>query len=314
GGGRDHGRVAAAIRALRRDADSPAVVHRRLPAAVRERVLRLRDGVRDQHGDGHHPAPDPVPAPGQRHHRRDRPGVCDRDVDGAAPAGGGAADGLRQPPGGDLEPAVRRGTTLRLGFIVVLTLYFAVPMIAMTRFAFQRTPVALLTPDNLLDHWTLQGLETALRQGELHHAAWVSCQLAILSVLLNMLLLLPAAITTDLYYPRFKGTLTMITLLPWVIPPIALVVGIAATVRNFAPSFLASPVRLVPFYALTAMPFTYRALDAGLQSISARTLNEAARSLGARTSTIMVRVLIPNLGASLIASSVLTVALVLGEF
>jgi putative spermidine/putrescine transport system permease protein len=209
---------------------------------------------------------------------------------------------------------VTRGTSLRLALIAAITLYFAIPMIAMTRFAFQRTPVALLSPHNLFDHWTLQGLETALRQGQLHHAAWISCQLAILSVLVNLLLLLPAAVVVELYYPRYKGTLTMITLLPWVIPPIALVVGIAATFRNFAPWFLSSPLSLVPFYALTAMPFTYRALDAGLQAISARTLNEAARSLGAGTSTIMLRVLIPNLGASLIASSVLTVALVLGEF
>jgi putative spermidine/putrescine transport system permease protein len=207
-----------------------------------------------------------------------------------------------------------RGTSLRIALIVAITLYFAIPMIAMTRFAFQRTPVALLGLDNLTDNWTLQGLETALRQGALHHAAWVSIQLAILAVLVNLIVLLPAAITTELYYPRFKGTLTMVTLLPWVIPPIALVVGIAATFRNFAPWFLSSPLSLVPFYALTAMPFTYRTLDAGLQAISARTLNEAARSLGATTSTIMLRVLIPNLGASLIASSVLTVALVLGEF
>jgi putative spermidine/putrescine transport system permease protein len=209
---------------------------------------------------------------------------------------------------------VSRGNTFRIVLIVAITLYFAIPMIAMTRFAFQRTPVVLLSPHNLFQNWTFQGLETALRQGELHHAAWISCQLAILSVIVNLVLLLPAAVTAELYYPQFKGTLTMITLLPWVIPPIALVVGIAATFRNFAPWFLSSPLSLVPFYALTAMPFTYRALDAGLQAISAKTLNEAARSLGAGTWTIMLRVLIPNLGPSLIASSVLTVALVLGEF
>src|SRR4029078_13546314 len=114
--------------------------------------------------------------------------------------------------------------------------------------------------------------------------------------------------------PQEKGPLTVTPRPLGVLPPIALVVGIAATFRNFAPWFLSSPLSLVPFYALTAMPFTYRALDAGLQAISARTLNEAARSLGAGPSTIMLRVLMPNLGASLIASSVLTVALVLGEF
>ena len=57
-------------------------------------------------------------------------------------------------------------------------------------------------------------------------------------MLVNLVLLLPAAIAVELYYPRFKGPLTMITLLPWVIPPIALVVGIAATFRSCAPWFL----------------------------------------------------------------------------
>ena len=125
-----------------------------------------------------------------------------------------------------------------------------------------------------------------MRFGEegLHHSAWISIQLALLAVLVNLALLLPAVDRRRALLPAAKGPLTMITLLPWVIPPIALVVGIAATFRTLAPWFLSSPLCLVPFYALTAMPFTYRALDAGLQSIGAKTLNEAARSLGARTS------------------------------
>ena len=149
----------------------------------------------------------------------------------------------------------------------MVSLYFAIPMLAMARFAFQRIPVALLTPDHLFDSWTLKGLDDALGEAGLHHAAWISIQLAVLAVLVNLALLLPLAIAVELYYPQFKGPLTMITLLPWVIPPIALVVGIAATFRTLAPWFLSSPLSLVPFYALTAMPFTYRALDAGLQSI-----------------------------------------------
>jgi putative spermidine/putrescine transport system permease protein len=209
---------------------------------------------------------------------------------------------------------VTRGNALRFGLIAMVGLYFIIPMLAMARFAFQKTPVALLTPDTIFDRWTLSGLFDAFGEEGLHHSAWISIQLALLAVLVNLALLLPLSIAVELYYPRAKGPLTMITLLPWVIPPIALVVGIAATFRTLAPWFLASPLCLVPFYALTAMPFTYRALDAGLQSIGAKTLNEAARSLGARTWTILFRVLIPNLSASLIASSVLTVALVLGEF
>ncbi len=98
------------------------------------------------------------------------------------------------------------------------------------------------------------------------------------------------------------------------IPPIALVVGVAATFRATVPWFLASDFSLVPFYALWAMPFTYRALDAGLRAISARTLYEAARSMGASLATTIFRVIVPNIAAAIVAAAALTAAMVLGEF
>ena len=70
----------------------------------------------------------------------------------------------------------------------------------------------------------------------------------------------------------------------------------------------------MPFYALWAMPFTYRVLDAGLQAINARTLYEAARGLGASLWTVIFRVLLPNMRAAMVAAAMLTVALVLGEY
>ena len=62
------------------------------------------------------------------------------------------------------------------------------------------------------------------------------------------------------------------------------------------------------------MPFTYRALDAGIRAIDLRTLVDASRSLGAGWGTTIWRVLIPNLRAAIIASSVLTATVVFGEF
>ncbi len=209
---------------------------------------------------------------------------------------------------------MKRGDVLRWVLIVTVTLYFAVPMLAMARFAFQVVPVALLTPDRIFEGWSVSGLVDALGEPAFHEAAKTSLLLAVFAGILNLSLLLPLAIAIELRAQHLKGLLTTITLLPWVIPPIALVVGVAATFRSIAPWFLASPYSLVPFYALWAMPFTYRALDAGLRSINAKTLYEAGRSLGASSRTILWRVLMPNLGASLIAASVLTGALVLGEY
>jgi putative spermidine/putrescine transport system permease protein len=203
---------------------------------------------------------------------------------------------------------------LKWAFLVGIALYFAVPMLAMARFAFQAVPTALLTPAKLFTGWSASGLWTALTDPEILAATKTSLILVVFAILLNLVLLVPLAIVTEVRSPGLRPYLTAFTLLPWVIPPIALVVGVAATFRATVPWFLASPYSLVPFYALWAMPFTYRALDAGLQAISARTLYEASRSMGASLATIIMKVLLPNMRASMVAAAGLTAAMVLGEF
>ena len=67
-------------------------------------------------------------------------------------------------------------------------------------------------------------------------------------------------------------------------------------------------------YVILAMPFAYRAIDAGLRSIDLKTLTEASSNLGGGWLTTMWRVVLPNLGTSLLSATVLIVALCLGEF
>jgi putative spermidine/putrescine transport system permease protein len=160
----------------------------------------------------------------------------------------------------------------------------------------------------------VSGLWTAITDPQVMSATWTSVQIVALSIVLNLVILVPVAIVTEVRNPALRPFINALTLLPWVIPPIALVVGVSATFRVAAPWFLASTLSLVPFYALWAMPFTYRVLDAGLQAINARTLYEAARGMGASFPTIIFKVILPNMRASMIASAALTAALVLGEF
>ena len=71
---------------------------------------------------------------------------------------------------------------------------------------------------------------------------------------------------------------------------------------------------LALIYVVLAMPYVYRSLDAGLGALDLKTLVEAARSLGSGWVSIIWRVLIPNLRSALLSASVLTLALVFGEF
>ena len=74
------------------------------------------------------------------------------------------------------------------------------------------------------------------------------------------------------------------------------------------------PWILVLVYVVLALPFVYRALDAGVRGSDLRTLTEAARNLGASWPRVLVSVVLPVLRTSVLNASFLTLALVLGEY
>jgi putative spermidine/putrescine transport system permease protein len=103
------------------------------------------------------------------------------------------------------------------------------------------------------------------------------------------------------------------TLLPYVIPSIALIAGVLP-LKPYAPWFLNSNVSLIPFYVVLALPFSYRSLDTGVSAIQLKTLVDASRSLGAGWLFTLVKVIIPNLRTAILSCAFLTVAVVLGEY
>jgi putative spermidine/putrescine transport system permease protein len=114
--------------------------------------------------------------------------------------------------------------------------------------------------------------------------------------------------------PRLRRWVEFVCLLPLTIPAIVLVVGVAPIYAWVTYLFGDSPLVLAFVYVVLVLPFAYRAIDAGLQAIDLATLAEAARSLGASWLRVLVGVVLPNLRGALISASVISVALVLGEF
>jgi len=205
----------------------------------------------------------------------------------------------------------------RLGrwtFWVILLLFFFLPLIAMGRFAFQTVPVVNLGWDTILSGWTVRALSDVFTDPGTAAAFTLSAQLTLLTGLIALGIIIPVAVLTELFAPKLKPVIMAFTLLPWLVPPVALVVGVAATFREVAPWFLSWPLSLSFFYALWVLPFTYRAIDGQLRLIGAKTLFEASQSVGANTATFIWRVILPSLRPALFVSSMLIVALVLGEF
>ena len=205
----------------------------------------------------------------------------------------------------------------RLGpnlLLIAAAVYFLLPFVSMLRFAMQRVPMVDLGWHTLFKRWTVSTLSEAFRTAGFGAALTLSLKLALGTVLGTLVLLVPTALYVRLKLPEARSFVELLSVLPYVVPPIAIVAGVAAFFRPNAKWFLNSPYSLIPFYITLALPFTYRALDAGIRAIDVRTLVDASRSLGAGWGTTLFRALLPNLMSAVVSSSFLTAAVVLGEF
>jgi putative spermidine/putrescine transport system permease protein len=216
-------------------------------------------------------------------------------------------------PASAVRPA--RGLGRFVPYIVVVGcgVFFILPLLAMARFALQNVPVVRLGWSTLFDKWSFSGITKAFHEPGFSETLTLSLKLAAGTVVLTLALLLPTTLWVHLRIPKARTFVEFLTVLPYVIPPIALVAGILP-IKPHARWFLNSDYSLIPFYAVLALPFTFRAIDAGVRAIDVRTLVDASRSLGAGWGTTLRRVLIPNLRTAIIGSSFLTAAVVLGEF
>jgi putative spermidine/putrescine transport system permease protein len=205
----------------------------------------------------------------------------------------------------------------RLGPNLVLVgaaIFFIAPIVSTARQALQKVPMPLLGWNTLLDKWSLGALARPFHEGNFWPTLQVSLKLALATVIITLALLVPTALYVHLRLPRARALVEFLTVLPYVVPPVALAAGVAAFYRANARWFFTWTWALVPFYVVMALPFSYRAIDAGIKAIDVRTLVDASRSLGAGWPTTLRRALLPNLSTALISASFLTATVVLGEF
>jgi putative spermidine/putrescine transport system permease protein len=123
---------------------------------------------------------------------------------------------------------------------------------------------------------------------------------------------LPTAYWVHYRMPRWRPIVEFFTLMPFVVPAVVLVFGMARLYSRV--SFMVElPVLLIGGYVVLSFPYMFRAVDAGLRAIDVRTLTEAAQSLGAGWRIILFQVIFPNLRVAIL-SSVSHFRHVMGEF
>jgi putative spermidine/putrescine transport system permease protein len=196
-------------------------------------------------------------------------------------------------------------------------IYFVLPLYATLDFSLsmQRDKISLLA------------YQKAFADKDFIQTFTYSNLLALATILVSIILIVPTAYWIRLRLPEARRMTEFITLMPFVVPAIILVFGLIRIysspvtipftgIQLFQPltnSHFGTNILIVAGYMVLAMPYMYRSVDTGMRTVDVRTLTEAAQSLGASWFTIIARVILPNIRASLLSGALLTFAIVVGE-
>jgi len=195
-------------------------------------------------------------------------------------------------------------------WIAVIGIYFILPLVATGIFSLWQGGST----------YNFDGYASLLQKKDMWASFFLSLRLAVETVVVSLLLLVPTVLFTHLRAPKLRPVLEFISVLPFVIPAIALVEGLIGLYTSFtAPLalpiwFVSSPEFMVVGYVILALPYTYRALDVGMRALDVHTLTQAGQSLGASWWQIIMKVIVPNLRSAIMGATLLTLAIVLGEF
>jgi len=195
------------------------------------------------------------------------------------------------------------------GAIILGSLYFLLPLIGTVEFSLRMRR----------GEYSLDAYRSVLADPNFHATFGFSVVMALLTILLGVLIVVPTAYWVRLRLSRLRPVIEFITLLPLVIPAIVVVFGY---IRLFnTSSWLpltgtahGTNLLLLCGYATLALPYMYRAVDTGLSTLDVRTLTEAAQSLGAGWTRIIGQLVLPNVLGAVMSGAFLSFAIVIGEF
>ncbi|MFJ2568099.1 ABC transporter permease [Streptomyces sp. NPDC087568] len=163
----------------------------------------------------------------------------------------------------------------------------------------------------LPEGWTTKWYGSAWREFQLGQVFWTTALVSVLVVVLSVVIGVPAAYALARRDFPGKKAVLLLFVLPILVPPLTYGIPLATVLYKFQLAgtltgvVLANLVPSVPFVVLTMTPF--------IEQIDPR-IEAAARMCGARTGSVLLRVLAPLLVPGILAASVLVLVRTVGMF
>ncbi|MCI0678542.1 MAG: ABC transporter permease subunit [Actinobacteria bacterium] len=225
---------------------------------------------------------------------------------------------VRTAPG-PVQPPPVRGTAPRVGkgwprwvLFGVWAVFLTLPIMATVLYSFATVWRNAAFPDGYTLRWWVETLSEPRVVASLLR----SLVLALLTVAVVAVVVLPALYWSYVQNPRIRTLMQLSAMLPFALPFVVLAYGIKnlAGIAEVTRQFESSSLLLVIGHVALSFPFFLWPVDGAMASAGIRQLSDAAEASGAGPISTLVRVVIPNIRHGLLTGSILTFAVSFGEY
>ena len=203
-----------------------------------------------------------------------------------------------------------RGTAWRVVILALFLVFMVVPLVATALFSVATRWDRTIWPEGLtLAWWQKVTARSAFQETLLNSLA-----VALATVVGSAVLITFTAYWAHLHVPRAKGWIELLAIVPFGLPGVVLALSLIRLYSAVPLPLINTPNILVAAYVVLTLPFMYRSVMNALEAVDARTLTEAAQSLGAGGGRTLVLVIVPNILPGVVNGSLLVFSTVFAEF
>lgn len=199
----------------------------------------------------------------------------------------------------------------KLPYIILIfaVIFLMLPFIATLVYSFTVGWTSLIPSD-----WTLKYWVQALTEPEIWPAIGRGLLISIPPILICNVVVILALYTAVIHYEWMEKIIQTICMIPNLLKGIIIAIPVLSLYAG-SPSILGDRmVMLVCIYCISILPFVYQGIRNNLHGINVKQLIEAAEILGAGKLYAFCRIILPNMMAGILVSSLISLSSIFGDF
>ena len=193
--------------------------------------------------------------------------------------------------------------------LIFAVIFLMLPFIATLVYSFTVGWTSLIPSD-----WTLKYWVQALTEPEIWPAIGRGLLISIPPILICNVVVILALYTAVIHYEWMEKIIQTICMIPNSLKGIIIAIPVLSLYAG-SPSILGDRmVMLVCIYCISILPFVYQGIRNNLHGINVKQLIEAAEILGAGKLYAFCRIILPNMMAGILVSSLISLSSIFGDF